>query len=44
MKRFNSYKVKGLGKRVLSVLLAVFTMLNCLIMGISAFADDLNRI
>ncbi len=40
MKRFNSYKVKGLGKRVLSVLLAVLMVFSCFATSLTALADS----
>lgn len=40
MKRFNSYKVKGLGKRVLSALLAVLMVFSCFATGLTALADS----
>ena len=40
MKRFNSYKVKGLGKRVLSVLLAVLMAFSCFATSLTALADS----
>lgn len=44
MKIFNSYKVKGLGKRVLSVLLAVLMVFSCFATSLTALAVNLNRI
>ncbi len=44
MKRFNSYKVKGLGKRVLSALLAVLMAFSCFATSLTALAVNLNRI
>lgn len=40
MKRFNSYKVKGLGKRVLSVLLAILMVFSCFATSLTALADS----
>lgn len=40
MKRFNSYKVKGLGKRVLSALLAVLMVFSCFATGLTALANS----
>lgn len=40
MKRFNSYKVKGLGKRVLSALLAVLMVFSCFATSLTALADS----
>lgn len=44
MKRFNSYKAKGIGKRALTVLLAIFMVLSCFATSLTALVVNLNRI